>query len=468
MSKTILTLVEINLLINSEEPKNEFLYGNLYSVLSGTKTKKAISFAELPNLENKAKQSLTLNKTSLMSSTVKEWSATTTIIENQKRELKCELCNTKIKYLFYIHNRKNNKELRVGSECIKKFPDMEGYTEQCKQLKAIHKEHKVVARRNQFYNEFPNAEDIIFEAQKYFSELPILLPIKLYKDLNSVIERLNSIYIKYVNEGKKPFKSECDSFTLFQLAINQYNKYKEQADSFVNKNINNPLICKRREINWLLKNNKKLLLERIAENNGFYTVNTLKFICSYEFIQDNIRLFVSKNQSINFQFKKMNDNGFIISFNKFGYQPPLVFHLKFNDFMMEIGAQCLVNREYWYDNKKLILLARIINSENNLNSVLGYIQNIMWKLNYCFLMDDSTKTLILYRIADKSVSYVNSYSFLVAFSKEIINSDVYITKYLLRFINKIKPSKWITKKQQETLNLFDKIGALYKEQISKR
>ena len=261
----------------------------------------------------------------------------------------CELCNTPIRYLCYIFNFKNNTELRVGSECIKKFPNMEGYTQQNDQLKIIHKNQKMIARRNKFYEYFPNCEEFISNAEKYFSNIPILLPYELYFKLESTIARMRLIFAKYVNEDKKPFNSQMTSFELFQLAIDQYNQLKSQSDDFVVENKDKSLICKRREIDWLISQNKQKLLEQISKNQGCYNLSTLKQMYSYSFVADYKDEIFGRNQSKLFSFTRIESNSVYFSFVKYGYQPSLNFKMSLQDFVQEIAAECIYNQEYLYN-----------------------------------------------------------------------------------------------------------------------
>ena len=156
MPKAILTLDEINLLRHSEEPKNQDLYGNLYDVLCNIKTPKAFSLNQLDKLDDKAISALTINKKNLIETITQEWFAERVSEEDPSKQVRCGLCNTPNKYLYYIRNRKNGEVLNVGSHCITKFPGIEGYVEQKRQLAQIHKGHQIIKRRNEFYDAFPN------------------------------------------------------------------------------------------------------------------------------------------------------------------------------------------------------------------------------------------------------------------------------------------------------------------------
>ena len=124
MTKSDLSRDEISLLINSEEAKDVQLYGNLYEILLKLRELKAITLEELEehDLNYYGISALSYNKQTLIDNATKEWKATTDIIDNPKRNARCQLCNApKLRYECHIRNIKNNIELLVGSECVNKF-----------------------------------------------------------------------------------------------------------------------------------------------------------------------------------------------------------------------------------------------------------------------------------------------------------------------------------------------------------
>lgn len=464
MTKSDLSRDEISLLINSEEAKDTQLYGNLYKILLQLSDLKAITLDELENrnLNYYGISALSYNKHTLIDNATKEWRATTDIIDNPERNARCQLCNApKLRYECHIRNMKNNIELLVGSECVNKFK-IDGYLNQRKQLAQIHKGHKIVQRRNEFYNRFPDYEDFISDAEKYFSTLPILLPYELYVKLQNTIERMRLIATKYVNEGKKPYDSQLDSFGLFQLATDNYNRLKIDSDKHIDSNINRELICKRPEIDWMIAENKANLLQQISENGGLYTLSTLKNIYSISFIQRHIELILSRNNSDLIKFERLNDNSLTFSFNKFGYQPSILFTIPLKNFMQYIGANCIINNDYSYGSREILSISTITDSKRNLLSIIEYIHNMMNLLNCVFLMDDTSNSLFLCRKGDRAVRQFSYYAFMKNYSKYILLPDEEIKKYLISVVKGNNNIKWITTEMQSKQGIDEKIGILYK------
>lgn len=465
MSKAALTLDEINLLLNSEEPKNKKLYGNLYDILYELKPTKALTDEQVKCFDNIAMSALTYNKKSLIDTVIQEWYAERVTEEDPNKKVKCGLCNTPNKYLYYIRNRLNGKVLNVGSSCITKFPGIEGYTEQKLQLSNIMKNQRIINRRNEFHLHFPNIDTIILECEKYNDSLPIAIPFDLQEDLDSTIIRIRKIYNMYVESGKKPFKSNANSFELFEINYNHYETIKRKIDNFVNENISIPFICKRREILWLKRNSKLQVLKSIQKNNGLYTIETIGMIYSYKFIKDNWDMILKHQVTKNIFIEDLREstNYLKISFQKFGYDYPLTGKILFRDFMKNIGAFSLFKKEYRYNDKDILLIAKFDYTTNNFQSIFNFIFNMMEELRCVFLFDYDKNKIILYRKKDKAVRFLMPEKFMKAYLAHILDSDDKIKNFLSNLVNK-PATKWMTYDEQEKFSINDNIGKMYKEQ----
>ena len=195
-TKSILSRDEISLLLYSEETKNTKIYGNLYEVLVQIKDLKAISLDELNkyNLNDVGRAALSYNKNTLMDNVKGEWYVEADSAEDVNKKVRCGLCNTPNKYLFYIRNRINNARLNVGSFCMTKFPGIEGYTEYKYHLEQKIKNQKIAFRRTEFHNKIPNVNSILDSASFYFDNLPILLSADIYFPLKETVKNLRLIY----------------------------------------------------------------------------------------------------------------------------------------------------------------------------------------------------------------------------------------------------------------------------------
>lgn len=459
---SILILDEINLLLNSEEPKNTEIYGNLYEVLLKIKNLKAISLNELKSyqLDEVGQAALTYNKKSLMDSVKGEWYVETDNSEDDDKKVRCGLCNTPNKYLFFIRNRINNTRLNVGSSCMTKFPGIEGYTEYRYHLNKTIKNQKEIMRRTEFHKKFPEVIDILDSTNFYFDNLPVLLPYDLYYGLQDTVTNLRLLYSQYVNYGKKPFKSTKNSFELFSENIDRFNKIKQSADFFVDNYKNNPLICKREEIDWMIETKHKKLLDDIAKNNGKYSQSTAGEITSYNFIKKHFSIFLNCNDSNICQLNRLkNDNSQIYcSLNKSGYS--FLFIVDTKKFMKQIGANCICDSEFKYNETDLLKVSQIAYTSNNLHNATNSITEELNRFGFYFLFDEDTDDMYIYKKVDKSVKTYSTSKFLKIYNTYFLEKSIDVYK----FIGTLTSKNWISHEEQGKQGIDDKISKLYYQQ----
>lgn len=459
ISKSILSRDEISLLLNSEEPKNKSLYGNLFSVLSNIKNLKAVSLEHLDklNLDTYARAALTYNKKSLMSNVNAEWFVESESSEDESKKIRCGLCNTQNKYLFYIRNRINNRQLNVGSSCMKKFPNIEGYSDYKYEMNKTIRTQQAISRRSKFHEHFPNVKEILDSTSFYFDNLPVLLPNALYFPLRENVKMLRLIYRDYVNSGKKAFNTSTDSFTLFAEHLNQFNQLKSKADSFVRKNIGKYLICKRDELDWLIANKKSDLITMITLNNGCYTEEVVKKMTYYKFLQRYFKRFSKSNKYSNIHFININNENEPFRFGIENHGCIFLYDINIKKFMMNIGYKCIFEEFYHFEYSELFQNASIVISQTNLQNIFDIVEDKLVKFGYYILVDDTTSDIYLYKKENKSIKEFTSKKFINFYSTYAIQKS----NEIYRFISLLTAKNWITLDQQEKTGTDEKIKNLY-------
>lgn len=461
MSKTILTLDEINLLKHSEEPKKEDLYGNLYKILCELKNPKAITLENL-HLNSKGEAALTYNKKTLIDTVIKEWYAENVSESDPDKVTRCELCNTPNKYIYFIRNRLNNEVLNVGSHCITKFPGMAGYIEQHKQLSGIKNNHKIIARRNEFHDQIPDIDNILSELDEYKASIPIALSTKLQEDLDETIVRIRRIYTTYVDTGKKLYTTEYSVFELFKINYDHYNKLKLLIKEHIENNRSNPFVCNRREVEWLKMNNSKIL-KQIQDNNGIYKQDTIQAIHNSDFIKDNMNVILIHGKLSNIQIVKITDASIHITYNKHGYNNLLKLNILISDFMINIGAKALFDKTFPFIDDDWLSIAKIEESMDNLQSILDHIYNIVNKSGHALLIDYQRDMLILYRKSDKAIRYFKPHLFMNSYKNYMFLNEEKIKYFIKRLIGS-NTNKWTSLEEQIKYDTNSYVWALYKEQ----
>lgn len=464
-TKSILSRDEISLLINSEEIKNTDLYGNLYNILLHIIELEAVTINQLKEygLNEKGVTILTHNKGRLIDDVTHEWYVESKSAEDPDKKIRCGLCNTPNRYLFYIRNRLNNVQLNVGSSCMKKFSEIEGYTNHKYELGKIQRNQRERARWLQFHEKFPEAESIIDSANFYFDNLPILLPYNIYFDLEECVHLLHIIHVQYIKYGKSPKGSHKDSFELFSETISKYNRLKNKSDQFIKKNINKPLICKRSEINWIIKNKKDQLLKEIALNNGVYTVDTLGEIYSTNFIIRNFNLYSKRIQSHFIKLICPKDEYSSLYFtirqgNEFLY------NVSMKRFMKQIGTKCFFNTNYIINEEELFKISKIVMSDKILEYITESLKTDLNKIKYALLVDDDAKNVFLYHKFRKDIKEFTYIQFVQLYDLYKIRKykrNIEFVEFLMTY------KKWISLEEQEKTGIDEKIEQLYYYQYIK-
>lgn len=461
-TKSILSRDEISLLKSSDEIKNTDLYGNLYHTLLQIIELEAVTLNKLKEygLDNTGVTVLTHNKGKLIDDITHEWYVESKSAEDPDKKIRCGLCNTPNRYLFYIRNRLNNAQLNVGSSCMKKFPEIEGYANHKYELGKIQRNQRERARWLQFHEKFPEAENIIDSANFYFDNLPILLPYKIYFHLEESVRLLHVVHIQYIKYGQTPKEFQKNPFVLFDETINNYNKLKIKADDFIKNNIDTPFICKRSEIDWMIKNKNEQLLKKISLNNGVYTIDTLSEIFSISFINQHLDLFIKRMQSkfINL-IRPKDENSSLYFVIKQGNE--YLYNTSTKKFMKQIGSKCFFDTDYMIDEQELFKISKIVVSNRTLEYVTESLKDDFDKMRYALLIDDYAEYVYLYHKFRKDVKEFTYAQFLQLFDLNKIRKHKG-NKDFIRFI--ITYKKWIPLEEQGKRGIDEKIQKLYYHQ----
>lgn len=347
----LMTKDEMVLLKNSEAAKNTDVYGNLYAVLSeyGTFSRDQLKNNQL--LDDKAKSVLLSNKQILLKDINDEWVGIS-VSDESDEEVHCQLCGRKNKYVYFIQNRKNEKELNVGSSCINKFPGIANVSTLKHNYKKSSEENKKNQRRIEFDGIDLKDIDFIKTIEEWYKSFPVLLPDTLDSQIRDLVYNLNFIRTSYVNSGGD-IEEVRNKYFQFKKEILSL---KESAIRFYNDNKNDILICEKDMVIWL-KDRYPHIIEKIQMNGGMFAKDTLQYAHESRYVEKNLTYF--RKHLVDKDIRIINVNGSYIRFviQNQNYVYPMVFCMGCKDFMKNIGCHCLSEENYSFGRNDLTNLS---------------------------------------------------------------------------------------------------------------
>lgn len=381
----ILRKIDLVLLKNSEEVKNTEIYGNLYESLTPYTTLSPNDLKQDIVFDDKARMTLTHNAKTMMDHIQEEWYA---IISSYTatEEVHCQLCGAKNKYVCYIKNRRNDKELHVGTECVKNYKDINGTNIVLSKIRSSQRDTRKDARRSDFDVALGDNIGFIKISEEKIDTFPILLLYTLYNNLKKAIYNCNRIRTSYISSGGD--LEEC--IAKFNQKKEEFDKLYQKAESHYLQYKNKPLVCTRQIADWL-KSNNPTIIDTIRKSNGLLNETTLQYVYEPNFISQNLPLFAQclKNKDVSF----ININGGVIRFKikNDRFVQPIYFTMPIKSFMKNIGCRCLTQNGYKFS--KLNLTPFIENISSNKQNVLNYFVGLLDNTEYKVIMEERISQL---------------------------------------------------------------------------
>lgn len=365
---------EMNLIKKSETTKDSELYGNLFYALQKYETLSEQDLALSSSFDRQAVIALTNEqmKNELMHKIIGEWYGKDCYITPGEK-IPCQICHTPNKKIHYIKNRYNRNELNVGSDCIKQFPEIENFKEMQRNINEREKIRKQELRRAEFAQLEVDDPEFVSKARKKFNNINIVLPFKLYNEIEQNLYDLNIIKTTYIKQGGDYNEIanqynilKIEYVTLWNQAIEHYQRYHK-----------NKLACKKYIGDWLKENHYKIW-ESISINNGLFTVDTLKFAYDSRYVKEHLINFSKHLKDDEIRIIDINGNSIRFAIQNEKYRNPVYFLISNKIFMEQIGCHCLTQYDYTYTKDKLNEI-RIENYSQNVDALYNRMKESMNK-----------------------------------------------------------------------------------------
>ena len=458
-NRLLITQQETVLIKNSEEVKNADIYGNLFDCLD--KYKKLSNKDLEQNLAFDQKARVVLldfqNKKNMMDNIMKEWYSSKEF-DVADTKLNCQLCGRDNRYIFYIHNRLNNNDLHIGSDCVTKFPSITGIQQERTKLSQLKQNQTRQKRKVEF--EVLEGENLGFleEAEVEFKNFSVMLPLDLYNSLKDTLYQMNLIKTSYAKSGGnllEAFKKYTDLKNVMIELLQQAQKHQESIRNCL-------LACDKDSADWLLTTHPKVW-EEVAKNQGLFNETTLKKMYYPKFFVSMLPEIKKHIGDADIKIRNVNGNNVVFSIKNKRYYYSVMFSMSIKKFMERVGCFCLTNPNYFFTREELQDIS-IENTRRNFDAVYNSISSIMRKKGYDFVIEEKTEQVYLKKLpyqagnkwssqtrqVDAMYKKLNVNVFLLTMSSFLLQEECVFEKQFNTVIRKLEGgSTWLTQREKD-------------------
>lgn len=178
-----------------------------------------------------------------------EWKGNESLLnpveDRGEERLRCSLCNTPNRYIYYIQNRINGRTMNVGGDCVEEFADID-FMREGKSKGQLLKEAKRTYRRSQLNKAYPGINHKSDRWDDVPNSYSIIIPTEITQDYFEAGHNLRKIIKSYLDES-------CDSevYPQIQNILDQECNHIKRFDEYVELNASNIYAVTHRMIQWL-------------------------------------------------------------------------------------------------------------------------------------------------------------------------------------------------------------------------
>lgn len=361
--------------------------------------------------------------------------------------VKCSLCNTKNKFVFYIENINTNKVLNVGSTCIEKFPQLNSINgTSTKEIKRkLMKDSKRIDKIMEFNEHFPSAEELIKKLEEQYNNFSIVIPILQFEGIPYILKEMRETYEQFISN-----KVKGEAFQTFQNLLDNCNKYIIEAKKFISKHQTDELICTKLIKEWLLDKNKEEILKEISINNGVFDEKTIGYIAYEPFIKENINKISTFLGENGIKVKNIIGGVIYFSYTSKLYNNDIILYMNIDKFMKLFGKDIFISKNT-VNMQILLTNIEILWNEHNRDYVVKRFNAITKKLGFFIKKKQDDIKIVIYEKMDNSkVAEINFQNFIATNKSLLFINNKQLKEKYKKIANKIT---WKDKKEMKKYNI---------------
>ncbi|KAA6446959.1 hypothetical protein [Bacillus swezeyi] len=323
--KVVLNKKERNKLFYSEITKD---YPWFYELI---KQKEKITKEDVTGLTEEQQRFIKDVLPNVLNQSIKEWKPDeiyVKVLEGNNR-VKCSLCGTKNKNIYYITNKLSKKKINVGSDCVQQFGELGEWMRV--NGKDLIKGQIRTQNQNKLNNEIPGIEDLIMQWDTIIDRQPIMLPLQLERSLKKLGAQAK-IHYEEILENKKYDANKA----ALKRTLDQRQQKLREIESYVKNNEGSKFVVTNEILRDLKRSKKFDIIKMLQEDNGYIKWRTAHRITEKRYISLLVSEFNKKLKKYGIVIEKYEEEkkGFKLSVSS---QRRIHLYSRHSEFTTEFG-----------------------------------------------------------------------------------------------------------------------------------
>ena len=194
--------------------------------------------------------------------------------------VKCSLCGTKNKIVYYIHNTHNGKSLNVGSQCIRKFDILEN---QGINHKEYQRRRLRFLRINKLNNHIQGIENSVDKWNDILDSYELILPYSLERPYIEMGNKIRNCFDSFIKDNCSK-DEEARIIKDIQEILDQRKQWVKDVDIYLEKYKNHKYAPRHTLRLWLKNHSDAALISDWIKEDGLITQRTAHRITEPQFM----------------------------------------------------------------------------------------------------------------------------------------------------------------------------------------